>query len=528
MENQEAARIAIATCENWARDLCEGEFQAEANASIPGISLPRFWIFGSTVYRGGEQFDFMHSDIDLVCLMPPELEKAAQRTRWIAKLSEQVVSLELQLTESLKRGNSHESNTSIVLVTQSELLSDVHKTVPKGFFSQNQFLDLHDTQKPPKPFECENAATCNERFRTASSFVQATRNAYLNVSGNGSRQKMAPWQSDDSDPIHKTYMRAAAQVFTTEHKKHDVAEGLEYLSTMLFKHREEDSMIDELHEIVRVRRRARGQVKQVTPLQQLLLAELLFDGAIDSFKSAPHLLEADKFGNGLPLPVVLRVSSRGRILGTDEDIEGQIIAASVNLRWGAEPAFDLEFLELTNQTASDHDSNRSLKQLAIELNRKKELAQRVDKAIRGVRYIIANWRQLFTELRNDEIKYLKASVSGFLRNIVRGYANGGMYDLYVEFKEETTGEVKSIVASLGLPNIVEERWHSSLGISAPIELSRPNNQHAASLPPEIIAAIVIPQIVYRVTELEELGNDLSTIAPIENILCTGRWLIGLH
>jgi len=339
---------------------------------------------------------------------------------------------------------------------------------------------------------------------------------------------MASWQSGDSDPIHKTYMRVAAQIFTSEDKKHDVAEGLELVSALLFEHREEDSMIDELHEIVRVRRGARGQIKTVTPLQQLLLAELLFDGAIDSLKSNQLISEADKYGNGLPLPVVLRVSSRGRILGSDDDIEGQIFAASVNLRWGAEPAFNLEFLELTNQSASDNDSNKSLKQLAIALNRKKELAQRVDKAMRGVRYIIAHWRQLFTEFRADEIKYLKAAVSAFLRNIVRGHANGGMYDLYVEFKDEATGKMNSIVASLGLPHIVEERWHSSLGISDPIELSRPNNQYATTLTPEIIAAIIIPQIVYRVTELEELGTDLSTIAPIEKILCTCDWLIGLH
>jgi hypothetical protein len=525
MENKQAASVAITLCANWVNKLCSENL---LDNETTGISAPRFWVFGSTIYKEGDQFDSKNSDIDLVCLMPAELENAAQRTRWTQKLREQVVFLESQLAQALDRSASNKSSTSIVLVTQLELSRDIHKTVQDGFFTKNLFLSLEDTQASPKPFKLDKTKTLPEKFRTAASFVQTIRNSFLLKSPNPSQEAMPSWNSEDQDPIKKSYMRTAAQVFSTERKQHDVAEGLEYISSLLFNHREEDPMISELHEIVSVRRKARGSERPVTPMQQLLLAELIFDEAIDILNVEQNTIQANSYGNGLPLPVLLKVSVRGRLVGSDESIEENLYAAAVNLKWGMEPAFKLEFLELTNDFTIDTDSNLSLRQSAAIVDRRNELSQRIEKAMRGVRYIIKYWRQLFPEYRNDEMKYLKASVSGFLRNIVRGYANNGIYDLYVEFIDETTGDVNPIVASLGLPRIVEERWYSSLGISEPIELSRPNNQFATSLPPEIVAAIVIPQIVYRITELEQMDGGLSAIAPIESVLTTGRWLIGLH
>lgn len=247
-----------------------------ANVAVHDFGATAAYLFGSLVYKGGDQF-MASSDVDLVLVLP-ETGSALDRWRWLQRFSEAVADLEIKLLRILKR-SGHEATVSVVAVTQKELDFDVHKDGHREFFTANTFRDLvTGTEREGLPGA--GSATTNRFVAGALSFVQKLRNEYLAVSANGT-PKLG--NHEGSDPLPKRIMRAAAmaaRAVGNSHgpgAEHDVKEGLDLLTAELYALREGDPAYRQLQDLVSVQRLARGEHHPVEPVHQLLLAEMIFD-----------------------------------------------------------------------------------------------------------------------------------------------------------------------------------------------------------------------------------------------------------
>ena len=247
-----------------------------ANIAVRDYGAAAVHLFGSLVYKGGDQF-MASSDVDLVLVLP-ETGSALERWRWLQRFSEAVADLEMKLLRVLKR-SGHESAVSVVAVTQTELNFDVHKDGHREFFTANTFRDLvAGTEREGLPGA--GSATTDRFVAGALSFVQKLRNEYLAVSANGT-PKLGNYEG--SDPLPKRIMRAAAmaaRAIDNSHgpsAEHDVKEGLDLLTAELYALRDGDPAYRQLQDLVSIQRLARGELHPVESVHQLLLAEMIFD-----------------------------------------------------------------------------------------------------------------------------------------------------------------------------------------------------------------------------------------------------------
>jgi hypothetical protein len=257
----EEAEPAIAMCAKWATD-------------VVAIINCQLFLFGSAIYKGGEQFDRISSDLDIVCLFP-ENTTALSRVVSLQNLYVQKQSLELLMVSTLQRRTCDEPGVSIVAITPVELRANIHKSGARSFFDKNIFYDLV-AKKQTLGIPLAGTRMMRDESRQALEYVQKVRNEYLSVSANdtgGLEEFVGP------DPLPKALLRSAAQLLpdSAEGEWYDTRLGLELMHEILRDRRADNSIYKILFDKVSVRRGGRGRRVSLSADDQLLLAEMLFD-----------------------------------------------------------------------------------------------------------------------------------------------------------------------------------------------------------------------------------------------------------
>jgi predicted nucleotidyltransferase len=255
------AAVAIKLCVSWATTV-----QAAMPCDV--------YLFGSAIYQGGDQFDARTSDLDLVVVFTDEPD-AVERVKRLEKLKAFKAQLELDLIPVLNRTECAEPGVSVVVLTQYELRSNVHKSAVRHFFDRNFFLDLK-TPKTPPVLGLPDAGTTviPDEDRHALEFAQKARNEYLSVAANATGGLPA---YDGADPLPKTLTRVAAQLSPDVPigEWYDTRHGLELVFGLLSKG--QGTELEALFRKVSKRRGGRGHRESLTAEDQLLLAELVAD-----------------------------------------------------------------------------------------------------------------------------------------------------------------------------------------------------------------------------------------------------------
>ena len=258
------ANDAIRLCEAWAADVV---------ADLPC----QLFLFGSAIYKGGEQFDREYSDLDIACLLP-EPSSALNRFNALKTLHRYKANLELDMIRELSRVTCTEPGVSIVTLTKFELCANIHKSGARSFFTKNFFYDL-TAKDQTLGLPLAGTRTMKDEYRQALEFVQKTRNEYLAIAANGTG---GLGEFRGGDPMPKALLRAAAQLNTeaVDGEWYDTRLGLELMYSILQNRRSDGDGFRKLFDRVSVRRGGRGLKTNLSQNDQLLLAELLFDVAV--------------------------------------------------------------------------------------------------------------------------------------------------------------------------------------------------------------------------------------------------------
>ncbi|MFS8933092.1 hypothetical protein POZ87_18270 [Cupriavidus taiwanensis] len=257
------AGLAIDLTRKWAKNV-----RARTHCKI--------FLFGSSIYKGGEQFDSAKSDLDIVCIFP-EGTDAQGRVEIISALRPLKLALEVQIVPALQRLSCTEPGVSVVALTYSELCTNVHKSGARRFWDRNYFYDFSADRA--RLFEEAGTQYIAEEGRQAMEYVQKVRNRYLAITANNTGG-LDPYAG--SDPLPKALLRSAAQLNpdAQDGEWYDLMLGLELIQSRVREARSQGSWFQQLADVVSVRCGARGQERSVSAEQQLLLGEILLDEAL--------------------------------------------------------------------------------------------------------------------------------------------------------------------------------------------------------------------------------------------------------
>jgi hypothetical protein len=262
----EEAERAIRLCETWA---------AGVSSDIGG----QLFLFGSAIYKGGEQFDGMQSDLDIVFQFPRSGDVLSRFT-CMQTLAARKQLLELLIVPALHRQVCDQPGVSVVPITLLELRANVHKSGAPRFFDKNFFYDLlGKSQSLGIPLA--GTRVMRDEARQALEYVQKTRNEFLSICANGTGG-LSDYRG--TDPMPKALLRSAAQLVTdvADGEWYDTRSGLEFIYEILLARRSDAPELQELFNKISVRRGGRGRQSSLTSRDQLLLSELLFDKAAAS------------------------------------------------------------------------------------------------------------------------------------------------------------------------------------------------------------------------------------------------------
>ncbi len=271
MEANQLARTR-ACCSQWAAEV----HQAQGTLGA--------FLFGSTVDHQGELFEPPRSDVDLVVVMPASVVRAEDRSDWLAQVLNAKKDLEKRLLEVLSIENASQPIVSVVAPTVLEIESDVHKSGETDFFRSNRFLSLL-SDHPNLPIDPGSRRPIDVDARRCLECAQAYRNKYLSVSANG-RGGIAKLNGVKERPIPKDIMRNVARLApeaagsSLAATKLNVQFGLDYLFSYLYSHRNRSDALHDLYAKITVRRLADGTRESLSSHDQLVLAELVHELAV--------------------------------------------------------------------------------------------------------------------------------------------------------------------------------------------------------------------------------------------------------
>jgi predicted nucleotidyltransferase len=253
------------------------------------LSPAGVYAFGSLIYREGAQFGDK-SDIDLIVVMP-EMPDALDRAQWLQQLLRRKVELEDALGKLLKRPKRDEVICSVVAVTPLEVAANIHKDGARDFFSANLFLDLKSGELLKALPDAGSVAIKERLVGECLRFAQKTRNSYLKVNALGIESLKS--FNDEQDAAPKPTMRHAAMVHNLEDKgdadpgaEYDLDLGADRLTVMLHERRKS---VQDLVRRYGARRGGRSKPEPLSSEDQLLLAELVLDAAVQAEARAAAL-----------------------------------------------------------------------------------------------------------------------------------------------------------------------------------------------------------------------------------------------
>lgn len=236
-----------------------------------------FYLFGSLINGGGNQFLRDISDIDLIVII--QNSSSLNRAKLCRKLQEAKHELELLLRPFLKRKNKTKPVVSLVLGTDNELNWDIHKSKSPRFFRENnnKFLNLLEESDILISRGLNNRESLLDIIQAIEK-AQDYRNKYLSISPNKSKEY------NEEDIFPKDLARSAAQVrsFVVKNgdKKFDANSGNSYLISLLNqKDRKTNNEWSQLSSKVGERSGRSRQRPALNDFDLLLLHELLFDKA---------------------------------------------------------------------------------------------------------------------------------------------------------------------------------------------------------------------------------------------------------
>jgi predicted nucleotidyltransferase len=250
------------------------------------------YIFGSLVEDGGEQFNQTTSDIDMALVFKAADKRLdfAARVTALQQLRETMSNLEVLLLRRFKRASAAKFITSITVLTKAEKRYALHKGKDSELLTGKRFVQLATKDisrasfvRVSEPDAASDFELMNRECASVVQEAQAARNSFLQVSANGT-EAMAPYD-DDTDPLPKKMMRAAAMLRYVEGGKIDdagrvsIALGGDYLADLIGTQKSHE-MVSALHKAVGVRRGNRGTRRALTALEQLIVWEMLFDKAM--------------------------------------------------------------------------------------------------------------------------------------------------------------------------------------------------------------------------------------------------------
>ena len=237
------------------------------------------YVFGSLVYRDGEQFG-EKSDVDLVVVMP-EIPDGIDRADWLERLLVRKIKLEDSLGLLLRRDRKA-LICSVVAATALEVAADAHKDAAPKFFTTNTFYDLLTGQQINGLPNAGSRTIAERLILGCVRFAQKLRNTYLGANALGD-ETLKPF-ADGDDPAPKPIMRHAAMVQYLEDAgdtdpgaEFDVNIGADFL-TVLLHHRR--ASLSDLARRFATRRGGRGEPCSLSSKDQILLSELILDAAI--------------------------------------------------------------------------------------------------------------------------------------------------------------------------------------------------------------------------------------------------------
>jgi predicted nucleotidyltransferase len=251
----------------------------------PLAKVEKLYIFGSLINDKGRDFHEKNSDIDLVVTFGPDADQLQARIDSTVYLATKIDELEAGLIKLLKRDAQH-PHTSFVCLTGTEKYHGIHKSQDFNLLSERQFVEVKsgvsleseqvsvtDTlDEPSFREECGDAIS-------VIAFSQEVRNKYLSNSFNAGYSGLADY--NDADPFPKKMMRIAAMagwraLGEDKRKRTDLAVGMRYLQSVIANR---STYFEELHRKIEGRVLGRGTPAPLSRVDQLSIAEILFEEA---------------------------------------------------------------------------------------------------------------------------------------------------------------------------------------------------------------------------------------------------------
>jgi hypothetical protein len=519
------------------------------------VSSPGVYLFGSLVYKNGQQFEADTSDVDLVVTIPEELTTAPQRCQWVVSLFTHKSQLELDLLQLLRR-DGRAPICSIVAVTATEVRADIHKDGASQFFTSNLFRSLLMSDVVDGPIPGAGTETISDhQISSTLRFAQKYRNLFLGVSANHTR-RLNDWEG--KDPVPKDIMRHAAMAEGAHSnnkqpgRSFDLKIGLDYLSDHIYDHRDRSTAYYALNDWLSARRGARGSEGDATrlkPEQYLLLAEIIYDLGIDALPNAEarrgRLIPEKSGGLSLPLegkttangsisahpvalPVAITISKEFSLMGSIDELKSVVEEATHNLKWRLEPAFLVSYEELAD--VSDTTSNSKME---VPPNKRKLLVKKRDRAFwleqvrstveRGVRLILYYQNTLFAKDvgRQDD---LIVALNSFLRRVAltRAHSIGGTFEAYVYVENERNFRVNFSMSAKSRNQLLR-----SCGFRDLLQLAG-DNQPLIAVGQNALARYFVPQLVFDYLAKTQLGARTIDQETEELIFSLSQWQLGVH
>lgn len=551
------------------------------------IQTGPLYLFGSTVYKGGDQFNKVVSDLDLVTIIPPSLPSAIERTRWLENLLGHKLKLEQEMLVLLKRQDASEPIVSLVPITDLELEADVHKSKVRDFFRGNTFLLLGQEEVFSKPMAgLHRAGTLNlsnDMVRQVLEYSQSIRNKFLGMSAIA-ECSLLTWSSN-VEPAPKELMRHAALVASSElpvenaQERFDVNVGLGQLNSYIFLRRLENDLYREAYDWLTLRIGGRGdkdKAKELSPSLHLFFGEIMYDLAAASVTRSPTQPNAMRDDSGSLtrsahqhtdkasssalssnssaesvslqlatqredaslIPVKLRISSSGILEGAPEDVSASLEEASLNLKWRRKPYFDLVLAELNQAQAtltatSQKSDSMSRIARAKALDRKLQLEAIRPRLILGLQLLIF-YQRIFFISEGSRVEDLSKAISSYTLLCLDPTAEATHFGgPLVAYPIALIDRIRIHKIQFGLPNpVIANELLSGQKDSPKASWTwlAANNQSMKEISQSALATHFIPLLVRAIVNSGELGDDAVEASDEELAwLCHMQsWMVGVH